>query len=217
VKRIAVTGANGFVGRHVVAHAVGSGYGVVGVVRSEAAAQLVRLHGGQPVQIVGRDPEALVRALDGCSAIVHLAQVGAERSGQTYEGVNVTLTERVLEDARHAGVPRIVYFSGLGVASYGRRRRCSNPYFLSKLAAETILFRSGIEGVVFRPSYVVGPGDSLVATVVQTLAERSSGRETALTACSRSRSPTRPPSSSPRRRGRQARSRPCSTSSAPKR
>ena len=119
--------------------------------------------------IVGRDPEALVRALDGCAAVVHLAQVGAERGGYTYEGVNVGLTERVLEDARHAGVPRVVYFSGLGVASYGRSARCSNPYFLSKLAAETILFRSGVEGVVFRPSYVLGPGDAFVPMVVVAL------------------------------------------------
>jgi NADH dehydrogenase len=60
-------------------------------------------------------------------------------------------------------VPRVVYFSGLGVARYGMSPRCSNPYFLSKLAAETILFRSGLECVVFRPSFVVGPGDALVA------------------------------------------------------
>lgn len=169
MKRIAVTGANGFVGRHVVAEAVRTGFEVVGAVRSEAAARVVRHHGGRPVVIVGRDPEALVRALDGCAAIVHLAQVGAERGGYTYEGVNVGLTERVLEDARHAGVPRVVYFSGLGVASYGRSARCSNPYFLSKLAAETILFRSGVEGVVFRPSYVLGPGDAFVPMVVVAL------------------------------------------------
>jgi NADH dehydrogenase len=169
MKRIAVTGANGFVGRHLVAFASRAGFDVIGVVRSEAAAQVVRHLGGDPVAIVGRDPEALVRALDGCDAVVHLAQVGAERGGHTYEGVNVGLTERVIEDARHAGVPRIVYFSGLGVASYGRRARCSNPYFLSKLTAETILFRSGVEGVVFRPSYVVGPGDAFVPMVVRAL------------------------------------------------
>jgi NADH dehydrogenase len=169
MNRIAVTGANGFVGRHVVAQAVRAGFEVVGAVRSEAAAQVVRQHGGSPVAIVGRDPEALVRALDGCRAVVHLAQVGAERGGCTYEGVNVGLTERVLDDARHAGVPRVVYFSGLGVASYGRSARCSNAYFLSKLAAETILFRSGLEGSVFRPSYVVGPGDGLVPMVLRAL------------------------------------------------
>jgi NADH dehydrogenase len=101
--------------------------------------------------------------------VVHLALIGAERGGQTYEAVNVGLTGRVLEDARHAGVPRVVYFSGLGVARYGIAPRCSNEYFLSKLAAETILFRSGIEGVVFRPSFVVGPGDAFVPSVLRAM------------------------------------------------
>jgi nucleoside-diphosphate-sugar epimerase len=169
MKRIAVTGASGFVGRHVVTHAVRAGLHVVGVVRSDGAAQTIQHMGAHAVQIVGRDPEALLRALDGCEAIVHLAQIGAERGGQTYESVNVGFTERVVEDARRAGVARVVYFSGLGVASYGLRPRCSNPYFLSKLAAETIVFRSGLEGVVFRPSYVVGPGDAFVPMVLRAL------------------------------------------------
>lgn len=167
MKRIAVTGANGFIGRHLVRHAAAAGWEVTGVVRSESAARAVREAGGHPVELVGRDPEALVRALDGCRAVVHLAQVGAERGGQTYEAVNVGFTGRVLEDARHAGVPRVALFSGLGVARYGMALRCSNAYFLSKLAAETMLFRSGLEGVVFRPSFVVGPGDAFVATVLR--------------------------------------------------
>ena len=167
--RIAITGANGFVGRHVLRHAVASGWEVVGIVRSEAAAQVVRREGGHPCEIVGRDPEALVRALDGCQAVVHLAQIGAERGGSTYEAVNVGFTERVLDDARHAGVPRAVYFSGLGVAHYGIAPRCSNAYFLSKLTAETAVFRSGLDGVVFRPSYVVGPGDAFVPLVLGAL------------------------------------------------
>jgi nucleoside-diphosphate-sugar epimerase len=166
MKRVAITGANGFVGRHLVRRAVAAGYEVAGVVRSEGAARAVREAGGQPVVLVGRDPEALVRALDGSAALVHLAQIGAERAGQTYEAVNVGLTERVLEDARNAGVPRVVYFSGLGVARYGMSRRSTNPYFLSKLVAETTLFRSGLEGVVLRPSYVVGPGDAFVPVVL---------------------------------------------------
>jgi NADH dehydrogenase len=168
MKRIAVTGAGGFVGRHLVRHAAGAGGSVVAVVRSEAASERAVRDGGRPF-VIDRDGETLWRAFEGCEAVIHLAQIGAERNGHTYEAVNIGLTERVAEAARRADVPRIVYFSGLGVAHYGMRRRCTNPYFLSKLAAETILFRSGIETVVFRPSFVVGSGDAFVPTVVQAL------------------------------------------------
>ena len=168
--KIAVVGANGFVGRHVVHCAATSGWEVAGVVRSPAAGRVVVEAGGRAVELVGRDPEALGRALEGAQAVVHLAQIGAERSGQTYEAVNVAFTERVIEATRAAGVGRVVYFSGLGVAHYGMTRRCTNGYFLSKLSAETLLFRSGLEGCVFRPSYVVGPGDAFVQAVLATLA-----------------------------------------------
>ncbi len=169
MNRVAITGANGFVGRQVVRQTVAAGWDTRGVVRSEAAAEAVAALGGEPVVIMGRDPDALALALEGCRAIVHLAQIGAERGGRTYQEVNVGFTERVLVAAERAGVPRIVYFSGLGVAHYGMTRRCTNPYFLSKLTAETILFRSSLECTVFRPSYLLGAGDGLLTTVLRAM------------------------------------------------
>jgi nucleoside-diphosphate-sugar epimerase len=169
MQRIAITGANGFIGIHLVRGAAAAGREVLGVVRSPAAAARVREAGARPLEIVGWDPEALARALEGCSAVVHLAQIGAERGGQSYEATNVSFTERVLEDARRARVPRFVLFSGLGVARYGMNRRCTNGYFLSKLEAEAALFRSGLEAVVFRPSYVIGPGDAFVASTLRSM------------------------------------------------
>jgi len=168
--QLAVTGANGFVGRHLVKHAGASGWSVTGIVRSEAAARVVSAAGGRPVDLASPDVDTLSRAFEGARAVVHLAQIGAERGGQTYDQVNVGLTERVLEACRRAAVPRVLLFSGLGVARYGMKPRCTNPYFLSKLTAETLLFHSGLEGVVFRPSYVVGPGDALVPAVLGAMA-----------------------------------------------
>lgn len=168
--RIAVTGANGFVGGHLTRLASGLGWEVVGVVRSESAARTVSDAGGRPVLTTQGDPAGLARSLQGSRALVHLAQIGAERNGATYEAVNVGGTERAIEVARRAGVPRFVYFSGLGVTRYGLAPRCTNPYFLSKLAAEVALFRSDREAVVFRPSYIVGPGESLVPRLLQAMA-----------------------------------------------
>jgi nucleoside-diphosphate-sugar epimerase len=169
-ERVAVTGASGFVGHHLTQHASALGWEVLGVVRSEAGARAVREAGGRAVVLTGRDPLAFARSLEGCRAVVHLAQIGAERRGATYDAVNVGGTERLIEAARTAGVERVVYFSGLGVARYGLAPRCTNPYFLSKLAAEVALFRSGRDTVVFRPSYIVGPGDAFVPMLLRAMA-----------------------------------------------
>ena len=166
---IAITGASGFVGRHLVRAAAAAGHHVIGLVRSERAAERVREAGGRP-EALGDNPAALARCLEGCGALVHLAQIGAERDGRTYEAVNVGLTARVVAAARTAGVPRIVVFSGLGVARYGQSRRVTSRYFLSKLQAETLVFGSGLDAVVFRPSYVVGPGDAFVPAVLRAMA-----------------------------------------------
>jgi NADH dehydrogenase len=166
--RLVVAGASGFIGRHLVRAATGAGHDVAGLVRSARAADAVRAAGGRPIELTD-DVPALAKALEGREALVHLAQIGAERGGQTYESVNIGLTARLVEAARAAGLARVVSFSGLGVARYGQSRRVTSRYFLSKLRAEGLVFGSGLDAVVFRPSYVVGPGDGFVPSVLRAM------------------------------------------------
>jgi len=168
--RLAVTGAGGFVGRNLVSLAAASRHQVRGLTRSEAAARVVTHAGGVPERIGGLEAEELARAFEGAAVVVHLAQIGAQRGEATYTRVNVEGTRRVIAAARDAGVPRIVFFSGLGLARYGMAARCTNPYFLSKLLAEAALLESGLELAVFRPSYIVGPGDAYVPSLVKDMA-----------------------------------------------
>jgi nucleoside-diphosphate-sugar epimerase len=166
---IAITGANGFVGSELVRQASAAGWDVTGVVRSEAGAATVAGAGGRPVMAELSSP-GLARAFAGAQAVVHLAQIGSPKPGQTLEAVNVGGTRDVLEAARAMAVPRLVYFSGLGVVRYGQAPRCSNEYFLSKLSAEVLLYSSDREVVAFRPSYIVGPGDGLVRSLTEEMA-----------------------------------------------
>lgn len=169
-RRLAITGANGFIGRHLAAAACADGWDVAGVVRSDRATAVVEAAGARAVVVPALEAEPLARAFDGVAAVAHLAQIGAEREGETYARVNVEGTRRVASAAAAAGVPRIAFFSGLGVAHYGMAPRTTNPYFLSKLDAEMALFRGGLEVDVFRPSYVVGPGDGLVRSLLAQMA-----------------------------------------------
>lgn len=159
--RIAVTGASGFLGGHLLRAATAAGHDAAGIVRSESSAARVRATGARAV-IAALEPEALGPALAGADALVHLAHIGAERDGQTYDAVNVQGTRAAVSAAAAAGVRRVVLFSGLGVARYGQAPRVTSRYFRSKLEAEGALFTSGVEAVAFRPSYVLGAGDGFV-------------------------------------------------------
>src|SRR5580765_6849238 len=117
--RLAITGANGFVGRHLMTLAAARGVEVVGVVRSPAGAEAVRQAGGRPALVRGLEPEALAVAFAGAAAVVHLAQIGAERGDATYEAVNVAGTRAVASAASRAGARRVAFMSGLGVARFG--------------------------------------------------------------------------------------------------
>lgn len=169
-ERFAIVGANGFLGGHFTRFAAGAGHEVVGIVRSDEAARRVIDGGGRPAKVEGFDVSGLARAFEGCRAAVHLANISAERGRATYENVNLLGLSRVIEAAQKAGLPRVVLFSGLGVAHYGLAPRCTNPYFLAKLAAEVELYRSGLEAVVFRPSYILGPDDELIPALLDEMA-----------------------------------------------
>jgi nucleoside-diphosphate-sugar epimerase len=169
-RRVALTGAGGFVGRHLVRAASRSGFDVVGIVRSEAGARAVAEAGGTPVRKPGLEAASLEPCFAGVEAIVHLAQIGRERGGDTFEAVNVDGTREVAAAAREAGVSRLLLFSGLGVASYGRKARTTNAYFLSKLAAEVAVYRGAGEALILRPSYVIGPGDGLSTWLLASMA-----------------------------------------------
>jgi NADH dehydrogenase len=170
VSKLALTGGNGFIARHTIALAKSQGLDVTGVVRSKQAARAAILAGAHPVIVPALEPEALAKAFAGAQAVVHLAQIGAQRGGETYEAANVGGTRAVIAAARAAGVSRVVYLSGLGVAHYGMTPRCTNDYFASKLAAEVELYRSGLKLAVFRPSFVVGPGGGLIPDLVEQMA-----------------------------------------------
>jgi NADH dehydrogenase len=168
--RVVVTGANGFVGRHVVAAAARRGLQAVGVVRSPAGAAAVKAAGGRALAVARLSSPELRAASQGARAIIHLAMIGSERAGVTYAAVNVEGTRSVARMAVESGATPLVMFSGLGVAHYGQSPRTTNRYFLSKLEAEMEVYRSGVPAVVFRPSYIIGPGDGLATALLRDLA-----------------------------------------------
>ncbi len=162
MKTILVTGANGFVGSHVVPALLDAGHSVVALVRDDEAGALVvrRLPASQRERVEVRrgdvtKPDTLPAALVGVDATVHLAAIARDwDGGETLRLVNTEGTRNVVAAMRAAGAERLVHLGALGVTD-----EPDLHYGSSKAKAMAIVRESGLRTTILAPSLLFGPRD----------------------------------------------------------
>lgn len=160
---VLVTGASGFLGRHLLPRLASRGHRIRAVSRSGRPGDEP---GGGNVSWLAADvtrPREVEGLARDCDAVVHLAGVRSERGEATFRRVHVDGTRNVLEEARRAGVERFVYVSALGAGTG------TDAFLASKRSAEREVRDAGIPAAVLRPAVVFGPGDHFVTAVVRWL------------------------------------------------
>ena len=166
---ITITGANGFIGSNLIAAAVKRGIKVKGIVRNQSAARKIEELGAQSYICPQYAVEELSEGLEGSQSLIHLVAIGIGSETELF-ATNVGITERVLEAARTAGVQRFIYLSGLGVGREDIEITTLNAYFNTKFTAENRIKESGIPYAIFRPSFIIGPGDDLTPKLMHEIA-----------------------------------------------
>ena len=182
--RALVTGATGFAGRHLTRALHARGYQVTGLVRTAAGAEALAEDGIAPAMGDVRDAASVAEAVRGAEVVFHLAAAfrQAKLADAEYAAVNIEGTRNVLEAAARAGVRRFVHCSTVGVhgdtgtvpaTETSPLGPLDDPYNRTKLEAEQLaleLFRrTGIEGVVLRPSVGYGPGEPRYAKLFRSV------------------------------------------------
>lgn len=162
-KRLLVTGASGFIGRHLVNYFATCGTHVRTLTRGGATIAGVEVVAGPDLN----QPVDWQSFLTGVDAVVHLAGIAhADSVATSYDRVNHIATASLAADCAKTGI-RLVFVSSTRAQAGGSCAHVlqeSDPptptddYGRSKLAAEQAIRSSNAPFVILRPALVYGPG-----------------------------------------------------------
>jgi NAD dependent epimerase/dehydratase len=196
-KKILVTGADGFIGSHLVEHLAAQGHDVRAFVLYNSIGSRGWLDSAQlppSVEFVAgdiRDAQSVRAATQGCQVVLHLAALisipYSYQAPESYLDTNVRGTMNVLQAARDLKVERVVHTSTSEV--YGTARfvpiteehplQGQSPYSASKIAADQMAiayFSSfGVPVAIMRPFNTYGPRQSARAVIPTVIAQIAAG------------------------------------------
>jgi NADH dehydrogenase len=152
--KVLVTGGTGFVGTGIVRALLDAGHTVRVLERESGKAAQAGLEGVEAVQGDMSDAASLRSAVGGQDAVVHLVAIITGKP-EEFERVMEQGTRDLVAAAKEAGVRRFVLISALGVTE---ETKDLVPYYRAKWDMERTVKESGLEYVIFRPSFVFGPG-----------------------------------------------------------
>ena len=156
--RIVITAANSATGQAVLRQALENGAAqnaLVAAVRSQRAADQIRTLLGETasgVRISYDDPASLDQALQGATAIIHLAGILVERPGSSLEQANVAPARSVVDAAKRCAIKKLVL-----VSATGADEKSSNGYYRTKGQAEALVRSSGLCYTILRAPLLLGP------------------------------------------------------------
>ena len=195
----AVTGAEGFIGSHLVEALVRRGYRVKAMVlynmfSSKGWLDTLPADITDQVDVVFgdvRDPATVRDLVEGAAVVYHLAAIGSVpysySAPRSFIDTNTIGTMHVLEAARACRTPRVVHTSTS--ETYGTARtvpiseshplQAQSPYAASKVAADKLAesyhLSFGVPVVTLRPFNTFGPRQSTRAVIPQIITQLASG------------------------------------------
>ena len=147
---VLLTGASGFIGRHLAETLLEHGH------RVRAAGRSAGPPGTQHVPADftrDHDPALWLPRLDGVDAVVNVAGILREQGAQTFSALHVRAPRALFAACVRAGVRRVVQVSALGADASAH-----SAYHLSKRDADEFLLQQRLSAAVVQPSLVYGAG-----------------------------------------------------------
>ena len=195
MQRALVTGANGFIGAHIVRALLASGAEVRALVRSGSDRRALDGLPGELCEGDLCDPPSLERALDGVGTLYHAAARYdlSRRAGREAFRVNVRGTEALMRAALRRGVDRIVHTSSVAAVGppadphqtaderqWADERNAPGPYEASKILSERMIrnfaAQEALPAVSVLPTAPIGPLDLKPTPTGRLIRDAAAGR-----------------------------------------
>lgn len=151
--RILLTGANGFIGRYLMAGLEAAGHTVVPAVRNPAALNRPDLEALAIDFNRDTSPADWASRLVNIDCVINCAGVLQSTAGQSAEAIHAAAPIALFEAARAAGIRRVIQISAISAEP-----DAGTEYAETKLAADRHLAGMDLDWVIVRPSLVVAQG-----------------------------------------------------------
>jgi nucleoside-diphosphate-sugar epimerase len=163
VRRLFITGASGFVGRHLLQKLAGLEYEKIFCLSRSGQ---IPAAGGKIQVLRGSlfDLSSYERELTSVDCVIHLAAVTGKARPSEYFRVNTEGTRFLTGLCQKWGVPRLLYVSSIAVSFPDKRRYF---YAQSKEQAEEVVRKSGLRFTILRPTAVLGRGSPTWASLAK--------------------------------------------------
>lgn len=165
--RVLVTGADGFVGRHLVPFLARRGYTVVAASRAAALFDSPNIISVKLPDL--SKPFDWSPLLKQCDVVIHLAGIAHKFAvDDLYDRVNHQTTAALAHAASSLGIQHLIFISSIAAqsGSFSDHEltetdppRPNNAYGRSKLAAEKAVRASGVRFTILRPVVIYGAGE----------------------------------------------------------
>jgi uncharacterized protein YbjT (DUF2867 family) len=153
--RILITGASGFIGRHIAQSLRREGHHVVGCVRNLRSAE--RLLPGidlMPADFTTDHSTRIWRSrVKGFDVVINAVGIIRQRGRQTFSTLHTKTPIALFRACKLMGVKQIIQISALGADD-----TAFSHYHLSKKAADDYLAATDLNWLILMPSIVYGPG-----------------------------------------------------------
>jgi nucleoside-diphosphate-sugar epimerase len=166
---VAITGATGFIGRHVARRLMQKGLAWKGLVRNSDKLRRLGLLPSEIIEGHFEDEDALRRLCSGAGSLIHCGGSIAGLGRGDFFRTNVQGTAALLRACQAARVRRVVHVSSLAA-----REPHLSSYAASKKESEAVVRSdaTNLSWSVVRPPAVYGPGDEATIPLVRALTRR---------------------------------------------